>query len=174
MAAATHPGRDQGGVMPDRPRSVLFVCTGNICRSPTAHGLLAQEARRLDLPLIVDSAGTSDEERGRLPDRRARLVAEQRGWTLPAHRARVLAPADFERFELIVPMARQHELILRRRQPPGSPAAIRLFMSFAPELGRSDVPDPWFGDLADFNLALDLIEAGIGGMLRELVPVTPR
>ena len=148
---------------------VLFVCTGNICRSPMAEGVFFARAAAAALPVEVDSAGTSDEERGRPPDRRAAMVAKRRGYALPDHRARQVVPADFTRFDLMLAMTRQHELILRRRAPSGSAATLRRLMAYAPGLGAADVPDPWMGDLPDFEHALDLIEAGVDGLIQDLL-----
>ncbi len=78
-------------------------------------------------------------------------------------------PADFARFDLVLAMTRQHELILRRRAPSGSAATLRRLMEYAPGLGAADVPDPWMGDLPDFEHALDLIEAGVDGLIQDLL-----
>jgi protein-tyrosine phosphatase len=147
---------------------ILFVCTGNICRSPTAEGVLLHHARHNGLELVVDSAGTSAEEFGNPPDARARRVAEARGYRLPNRRARQVRDADFTDFDRILAMTRTHLRALERRAPATATARLQLFMSLAPEHGIEDVPDPWYGGLEDYELALDLIEHGIEGLLGEL------
>ena len=147
---------------------ILFVCTGNICRSPTAEGVLLHHARASGLELVVDSAGTSAEETGNPPDARARRIAEARGYRLPNRRARQIRDADFTGFDRVFAMTRLHLRTLERRAPAAATARLELFMTLAPEHGIEDVPDPWYGGSADYEHALDLIEAGIEGLLREL------
>ena len=147
---------------------ILFVCTGNICRSPTAEGVLLHHARRSGLELMVDSAGTSAEEMGNPPDARARRVAESRGYLLPNRRARQVRDTDFTGFDRVFAMTRTHLRTLERRAPAVATARLELFMTLAPAHGIEDVPDPWYGGLQDYEHALDLIEAGIEGLLREL------
>lgn len=150
------------------PPRLLFVCTGNICRSPLAEALLRHRATALGLAVEVDSAGTSDEEEGNPPDRRAVEVARRRGFDLPRRRARQIRRPDFTRFDLILPMTRAHLRVLERLAPPEATAELRLFLDHAPDQGVRDVPDPWYGGMGDFERALDLIEAGVEGILREL------
>ncbi|MFO1074539.1 MAG: low molecular weight protein-tyrosine-phosphatase [Geminicoccaceae bacterium] len=148
--------------------SILFVCTGNICRSPLAEALLRQEAAAAGVAVEVDSAGISDEERGNPPDPRARAIARARGLVLPDRRARRIRPEDFRRFDLILAMTRGHLRALEGQAPPDGRARLRLFLDYAPELGRQDLPDPWYGGMADFALAMDMIEAGITGLLADM------
>jgi protein-tyrosine phosphatase len=147
---------------------ILFVCTGNICRSPLAEALLRHKAAAAGLEVEADSAGTSDEEAGNPPDRRARRVAERRGFRLPDRAARQVVRADFTRVDLILPMTRAHLRVLQRVAPPGATAELRLFMEHAPEQGLMDVPDPWYGGMPDFERALDMIEAGVEGLILAL------
>jgi protein-tyrosine phosphatase len=147
---------------------ILFVCTGNICRSPTAEGVLLHRAREAGLELVVDSAGTSAEEMGNPPDARARRVAEARGYLLPDRRARQIRANDFITFDRILAMTGAHLRTLERRAPAETTARLELFMTHAPGHGIMDVPDPWYGGLADYEHALDLIEAGVEGLLRAL------
>ena len=149
---------------------LLFVCTGNICRSPTAESVFLHRAaaRGMAGRLAADSAGTSSEEHGNPPDPRARRAADARGYALPDRRARRIAAADFEAFDLILAMDRGHLASLQRIAPEHARDRLRLFMDFAGEGTPRDVPDPWYGGMADFDHALDLIEAGVDGLLDHL------
>ena len=152
---------------------VLFVCTGNICRSPMAEGVLLRKAEAAGLEVVVDSAGTSDEERGSPPHPKGQAAAERRGYPLPPHRARQVTAADFSDFDLILCMTGAHARALRRLRPDAATATIRRLMEYAPEAGAMDVPDPWWGARAEFDYALDLIEAGIAGLVRDLAGERP-
>ncbi|MDE3210079.1 MAG: low molecular weight phosphotyrosine protein phosphatase [Pseudomonadota bacterium] len=147
------------------PPSVLFVCTGNICRSPTAHALTLHMATARKLRVIVDSAAISGEELGHPPDRRALAELRRRGVSMLPHRARRVQPADFQRFGLVLGMTGAHVDALRRMAPAHA-ANIGLLMRYADGHGAIDVPDPWFGGEQDFIEAFDLIEAGVDGLLR--------
>lgn len=149
---------------------VLFVCLGNICRSPTAEGVLRVLAAREapELPLEVDSAGTADYHIGQPPDPRTRAAAERRGYDLSALRARTVEPADFERFDLILAMDRENLRDLRRRAPAQAHERLRLFLEFAPDQAPEDVPDPYYGGPNGFEEVLDLVEAAARGLLRYL------
>jgi protein-tyrosine phosphatase len=151
-------------------RSVLFVCMGNICRSPTAEGvfrhLLAQEAPGLRVQ--ADSAGTADYHIGSAPDTRSQRVALARGIELSGLRARQVAPGDFARFDLILAMDRENLRELQAMRPQRAPARLRLFLEYAPELGRLEVPDPYYGDASGFEEVLDLCIAASRGLLAAL------
>lgn len=150
------------------PPRILFVCTGNICRSPTAEAVLVHRARAVGFEVMADSAGTSAEEFGNPPDPRARAAALARGYHLPARRARQVRAADFTGFDRVLAMTTAHLRTLERRAPPTATARLQLFMDYAPGPGPRDVPDPWYGDDAGFAEVLELIEAGVDGLLRDL------
>jgi protein-tyrosine phosphatase len=150
--------------------AVLFVCTGNICRSPTAEGV----ARKLLLDaglaarVAVDSAGLEGWHAGDPPDPRAIASAAERGYDLTAQRARRFERRDFNDFQLIIGMDRGHVSALRARQGEGSTSQVRLFLDFLPSedprYGR-DVPDPYYGDMSDYEISLDLIEDGTPNLI---------
>jgi protein-tyrosine phosphatase len=147
---------------------VLFVCTGNICRSPTAEALLRHHAG--DLPLIADSCGISAEEAGNPPHPMTVAEALRRGIAMPDRRARKITADDFMGNDLLVAMTRGHEDRLGRLRPEGARAEIRRMMTFVPDQAHLDVPDPWYGDDAAYTHAFDLIERGVLGLLDELRP----
>jgi len=149
---------------------ILFVCLGNICRSPTAEGVLRTLAAREapELAIEVDSAGTAAYHVDEPPDPRARQAAARRGYDLTALRARIVAPGDFERFDLIVAMDRENLRELRQRAPAGAHERLRLFLEFAPQAGPEDVPDPYYGGPNGFEEVLDLVEAATRGLLAHL------
>jgi len=149
---------------------ILFVCLGNICRSPTAEAVLRAIAAREapELGLEVDSAGTSGYHVGQPPDPRTREAAARRGYDLKGLRARVVEPADFERFDLILAMDRENLQVLRRRAPSAAYERLRLLLEFAPEGGSEDVPDPYYGGPNGFEEVLDLVEAATRGLLTHL------
>ncbi|HEV2286961.1 MAG TPA: low molecular weight protein-tyrosine-phosphatase [Steroidobacteraceae bacterium] len=149
---------------------VLFVCLGNICRSPTAEGVLRTLAAREapELALEVDSAGTAAYHVGQPPDPRTRAAAARRGYDLSALRARSLESADFERFDLILAMDRENLTALRRRAPAHTHERLRLFLEFAAGEAPEEVPDPYYGGPNGFEEVLDLVEAATRGLLAHL------
>ena len=139
---------------------VLFVCTVNICRSPTAEGVMRKMASGLDIH--VESAGTHDYHVGEPPDERSQRHAERRGYDLSAQRARQVSPEDFLRFDLILAMDRGHLRQLERLRPAEHRARLRLL------LGDRDVPDPYYGGAEGFEQVLDLVEDACRSLLEEI------
>jgi protein-tyrosine phosphatase len=156
--------------MSDPVRRVLFVCLGNICRSPTAEGvlrhLLATEGEGLGIE--VDSAGTGDYHLGEPPDPRSQRAALRRGIDLSRLAARQVSRRDFDDFDLILAMDRQNLRDLERLRPAGSRAELGLFLEYAGEPGPSEVPDPYLGDAGDFDRVLDLAMAGSRRLIARL------
>jgi protein-tyrosine phosphatase len=149
---------------------ILFVCLGNICRSPTVEAVARELARREapGLGLEFDSAGTAGYHIGDPPDTRSQLAARRRGYDLSALRARQLQREDFERFQLLLAMDEENLAQMQAVAPPGSQGRARLFLEFAPDTGHVAVPDPYYGNAAGFDTVLDLAEHGVRGMLRSL------
>jgi protein-tyrosine phosphatase len=149
---------------------VLFVCLGNICRSPTAEGVLRHLAAREapQLALEIDSAGTADYHIGAPPDLRSQRAALRRSIDISGLRARQVTQDDFERFDLILAMDRDNLRELQALEPRDSRAALRLFLEYAPELNLQDVPDPYYRDAGAFEQVLDLTAAASRGLLASL------
>ena len=151
--------------------NILFVCTGNICRSPTGEAVLRcmTEAAGLGDAVAIDSCGTHAYHVGQPPDARAREAGERRSYEFSGQRARQVSIADFYRFDMILAMDGGHFDRLQRAAPAGRGDRIYRFLDFAPGTGRCDVPDPYYGSREDYELALDLIEAGCRGIVAMLL-----
>jgi protein-tyrosine phosphatase len=143
-------------------RAFLFVCTGNICRSPTAEGVLRHLAVKEGIELHIESAGIGDWHVGSPPDERAQHHAKGRGYDLSSLRARQVRRRDFEEFDLILAMDRGHLSALERLAPPAHRHKLRLFVA-----GR-DVPDPYYGGPEGFEQVLDLVEAACRDLIEDL------
>lgn len=150
---------------------VLFVCLGNICRSPMAHVVFETKAKEAGLPVYVESAGTGGWHVGDPPDGRARAEAMRRGYDLSSLRAQQAQVADFERFDLIVAMDHANWTALERMRPGENLVPVDLFLSFA-EGAESEVPDPYY--TGGFEHALDLIEAASDGLIAEILRGYPQ
>lgn len=148
---------------------VLFVCLGNICRSPTAEGVLRQKLRAagLDDRVLVDSAGTGDWHVGKAPDSRTRQAALRRGYDLSAQRARQVEVADFQRFDLILAMDQSNLRNLKALRPTEARADLDLYLRRY-ELALDEVPDPYYGGEDGFEQVLDLIEQASDALLVEI------
>ncbi|WP_294000574.1 low molecular weight protein-tyrosine-phosphatase [Sphaerotilus sp.] len=150
---------------------VLMVCTANICRSPTAEAVLRHRVQRAGLHgrIVVDSAGTrASHEQSYPPDPRSIAHAARRGYDLTGLRSRPVVPADFLRFDLILPMDDTHLGPLGVTAPPDASARVRLLMSFAPAGSGLVVPDPYYGSGPGFEHVLDLVELACDGLLEYL------
>lgn len=149
---------------------ILFVCLGNICRSPTAEAVFrarAGDAGLLDR-LELDSAGTGDWHVGKAPDRRAVAAAALRGYDLSPLRARQVEQADFSRFDLILAMDEQNLADLEHRCPDTASCRLGLFLDYLPTSPLSEVPDPYYGGDDGFRQVLDLIEGASDGLIKAL------
>jgi protein-tyrosine phosphatase len=146
---------------------VLFVCTGNICRSPTAEGVFRELARQAGVAekMLIDSAGTHGYHEGEPPDGRSIITAKQNGIDLSGQTARRLRLDDFTEFDLILAMAQSHYDFMSRIRPKGSKAELALFLNFLPGFEHQDVPDPWFGHEDGFQHVFDLVQSGCENLL---------
>lgn len=144
--------------------SILFVCLGNICRSPLAAAVARKRFAEAGLAVEIESCGTGGWHAGHGADPRSIEVAEAAGYVLRDHRARQLRADDYARFDYLLAMDADNLAELRRRRPQHGGAEPRLFLDAA-GLGARPVPDPYYGDLDDFRHVLGLVEQGVDGML---------
>lgn len=149
---------------------VLLVCMGNICRSPTAEGVLRKHIinNRLGDKVEVDSAGTHGYHVGEAPDSRTQRAASARGYDLSQLRARKVARQDLDYFDLILAMDRSNLDNLRRMAMPEHQDKIRLFMDYARSFEDDEVPDPYYGLGHGFDLVLDMVEDASQGLVEEI------
>jgi len=149
---------------------VLFICTGNICRSPTAEAIFRKLAADAGMAerLTADSAGTHGYHVGEPPDPRAQKAAAKRGYDLSGLRARRFERADFHRFDLILAMDQDHHSILSHMARPPAGHKLKLMMSYARRFAEQDVPDPYYGGPQGFERVLDMLEDAARGLLESL------
>lgn len=153
------------------PERIVFVCLGNICRSPIAEVVmrrLVEEAGIADRVELA-SAGTGDWHVGEPADPRTVAILAAHGYDGTAHRARQFTTADFDAADLIVAMDDSNVAALRRIAPPGGMAKVRLLLSYVADATDREVPDPWYGGDDGFEVALSLVEQGCRGLLDELL-----
>jgi len=150
--------------------NVVFVCLGNICRSPTAEGVFRAivERHSLGQQIAISSAGTGAYHVGEPADSRAQAAARRRGYDLSTIRARKATAEDFKNFDYVLAMDRENQAALSRICPPGEERRLSLFLDYAPSLGQREVPDPYYGAGDGFELVLDLIEAASEGLLADI------
>lgn len=149
---------------------VLFVCMGNICRSPTAQGVFEKLVADAGLSRAIkaDSAGTHAYHIGKSPDKRAMAAASKRGYDLTRQRARRIEAADLARFDYILAMDHENLYGIRELVAPGFEDKVRLLMDFAHQPGHAEVPDPYYGGSGGFERVLDLVEDAAGGLLEHI------
>lgn len=150
---------------------VMFVCMGNICRSPTAHGVfrkLVEDEGYAD-EIYIESSGTHAYHVGEPPDSRAQQTALGRGLDLSDLRAQRIKDTDFEHFDYILPMDRDNYEILLSSSSPDHHHKIRMFLSFAASLSSKEVPDPYYGGPGGFEQVFDMVEAGSRGLLQDII-----
>ncbi len=156
-------------------KNVVFVCTGNICRSPTAEGVLRRmvAAQGLADRIAVASAGLEDWHAGAPPDARSQAHALRRGYDLSAQRARHFTGRDFARFDRVIAMDAGHHERLRRMCPPHEAHKLRQAADFSDRVPASGVADPYYGDERGFEEVLEMVEAVCAGVMAELRPTAP-
>ncbi len=146
---------------------ILFVCLGNICRSPTAEAVFRHKAKDAGLDVFIDSAGTGAWHQGETPDPRAMAAGKSRGYDFAGQTARAVQDIDFEDFDYILAMDRKNLTHLMDRAPKSSQARLRLFLDFSQQ-NMDEVPDPYYGGANGFEHVLDLIEDASEGLIKHL------
>ncbi len=150
--------------------SILFVCMGNICRSPTAEGVFRRlvQSAGLEHKLLIDSAGTHAYHIGSVPDARASAAAGKRGYDLSALRGRQVSEQDFHAFDYILAMDRENLSNLQNICPSEHVGKVSLFLEFSANFSEREVPDPYYGGAQGFEHVLDLVEDAARGLLQKL------
>ena len=152
----------------DKTPRILFICLGNICRSPTAEAVFKVRARRAGLDVEVDSAGTSGWHVGETPDPRSIEAGEARGYSFAGQNSRAVSKNDFVLFDKIIAMDRQNLEALTEICPERYTDKLEMFLNYAPDTGVTNVPDPYYGSGDGFKTVLDLIETASDGLIQSL------
>lgn len=149
---------------------VVFICMGNICRSPTAEAVFRRvvELNGLGQTVQIDSAGTHDYHIGEAPDPRTQRAARERGYDMSKLRGRQVCADDFYRFDYLLAMDEANLSILKRMRPKDATSHLGLFLEFAERHSEREVPDPYYGGADGFERVLDMVEDASGGLLRHL------
>jgi len=147
--------------------SVLFVCLGNICRSPTAEAVFKHKAAKAGLDLIIDSAGTHGYHIGKAPDKRSQAAGVERGYSFKGLKCRRVDESDFEKFDYILAMDESNLSNLHGMSPSQHHNKVHLFLAFADNEDK-EVPDPYYGGKKGFDLVLDLIEEASDGLIAHI------
>lgn len=148
-------------------KKILVICMGNICRSPTGEAVLRAKSEQLNIPVVVDSAGTIGYHQGNPPDARSKAAGEKRGYSFKGIRSRKVAANDFEEFDLILAADRDNLSDLENQCPQHLKYKLKLFLEFG-DSGYDEIPDPYYGGDKGFELVLDLIEEASERVLRSL------
>ena len=156
------------------PKKILFVCLGNICRSPTAHAVMRHKAQALNINVEIESAGTSASHRGEKPDPRSVREGNAAGYRFDGIVSRPVKEGDFAHYDLILAMDNDNLLELQRRCPSQLQYKLQLFMQYHPRFPTlQEVPDPYYGGGRGFTLVLNLIEQGCDGLLQQVASSSP-
>ena len=149
---------------------VLFVCLGNICRSPTAEVVFRHQVEQAGLAeqILIDSAGTHDYHIGDAPDARTQRAAKLRGYDMSQLRGRQVEAGDFHRFDYVLAMDEANLDLLKRLRPRDAQSHLGLFLEFAERHADKEVPDPYYGGADGFERVLDMVEDAAAGLLRQI------
>jgi protein-tyrosine phosphatase len=149
-------------------KSILFVCMGNICRSPSAEAVFRQKMKTEALSLTLDSAGTVGSHAREKPDHRAQKAGVARGYSFDNIKARKVTVKDFEKFDLILAMDERNVKDLMKVAPEGYGDKVQLFLDYAENFEDQEVPDPYYGGARGFQYVLDLVEDASDGLIKRL------